>query len=695
MINTFCENVAVHARTAITFGATNTVIGGDVSIAPGTAITLMPPLIDGSLASRVDAELFNDSLDKSFLDALASRDDAHAFESEIGNTTFTPGTWYASTGNINIAASTTVILDGEGDPDAEFLFQASIAMWVGAGVNVVLKNGTKWENVLWVTGTMFTAGANADFYGSILSGEKIVFGADVNMHGCVVSKTAITFGANDLLTVAVPSPSPSNSPTASPTASPSHSPTSSPTVSPTTAAAISMAGCDGELYYPETIEFLENECPEDIQLVVINGATEYGDVPPIHILSQDQDTVTFQVHQNMFPGTVSLPGSVSYMSTAYYTAPNGDPTCSVNAAVTQHDNLIFTAGCMHMTPISIVDVWVVDAALNADYDTAKLFDWCPNKDTVLPSVQYTFKLQCVSLCVPSSAPSDSPSVSPSDSPSASPSVVELTILEKVLITFAVHAGTAITFAGSTVTCGDVGYGTAATGDSGVEDDEETYESTINSTALGIAITDVWAAGMAPRDNSTAIPDTPAAVIPVEGITFTPGNWNATTLTVIAGATIILDGQGDPDAEFHFQIENTMWMGAGCTITLINGATADNVLWAIGTTLTVGATARLQGSFVAGTAVTFGADTVVEGSVLAGTATFGAGTYIGGSVISGTAITFGAATQVDGSVVGLTAITFAAGNVIEGSCPTESSSASPSAAPSGATRRRMRGPPMKI
>jgi hypothetical protein len=67
-------------------------------------------------------------------------------------------------------------------------------------------------------------------------------------------------------------------------------------------------------------EILENECPADIELIAINGTAEHGDVPPIHILSQDQDTVTFQVNQNMFPG------SVLHMHTQHFhSVPNSDP----------------------------------------------------------------------------------------------------------------------------------------------------------------------------------------------------------------------------------------------------------------------------------------------------------------------------------------------------------------------------------
>jgi choice-of-anchor A domain-containing protein len=182
---------------------------------------------------------------------------------------------------------------------------------------------------------------------------------------------------------ATPSPTTKN-PTAEP--APTSSPSKAPSMAPT-----------------PTIEILENECPDDIQLLAVNGITEYGDVPPIHILAQDQYTVTFQVHQNWFAG------SVSYMYTQYPAVPNGETCCLANANVTQSDTLTFTAECMHMAPVSIIDLWVVDAALDADLDTAEIPECCHSpEDAVLPTVQYTFQLHCVPQCVPTSAPTEAP-----------------------------------------------------------------------------------------------------------------------------------------------------------------------------------------------------------------------------------------------------------------------------------------------
>ena len=131
--------------------------------------------------------------------ATARRDDAQAFVVDISGKTFPPGTWKSS--SITVAADMTVILDGEGDPDSKFLFQSTTHMVFGASVKFKLINGAKWENVLWATGTYFTAGASVDFYGSILATGKVVLGASTTVHGCVISLASVMFGASVLLTV--------------------------------------------------------------------------------------------------------------------------------------------------------------------------------------------------------------------------------------------------------------------------------------------------------------------------------------------------------------------------------------------------------------------------------------------------------------------------------------------------------------
>jgi hypothetical protein len=85
-------------------------------------------------------------------------------------------------------------LDGDGDENSQFIFQAR-SLVTFANTNIVLTNGAKAENVLWVFSAASVHGADSIIEGSILAGGSITTGAGVILHGCAVSLTTITFGA--------------------------------------------------------------------------------------------------------------------------------------------------------------------------------------------------------------------------------------------------------------------------------------------------------------------------------------------------------------------------------------------------------------------------------------------------------------------------------------------------------------------
>jgi hypothetical protein len=101
----------------------------------------------------------------------------------------------------------------------------------------------------------------------------------------------------------------------------------------------------------------------------------------------------------------------------------------------------------------------------------------------------------------------------------------------------------------------VGAGSATTG--GYILGEGEVASTDDIAILTAAITDVWATAMAPRDNVTDI------LLPEIGdLTFTPGTWRSGTITIAAGATVTLDGQGDHNSLFLFQADTPHAYGCG-------------------------------------------------------------------------------------------------------------------------------------
>ncbi|MFE9789790.1 ice-binding family protein [Nocardia salmonicida] len=78
---------------------------------------------------------------------------------------------------------------------------------------------------------------------------------------------------------------------------------------------------------------------------------------------------------------------------------------------------------------------------------------------------------------------------------------------------------------------------------------------------------------------------PTAPITTEGQTLTSGVYNAVAGIGLNG-TVTLDGQGNPNAVFIFQAATTLITGANSAVTLIDGATAANVFWQVGSSATL-------------------------------------------------------------------------------------------------------------
>lgn len=97
-----------------------------------------------------------------------------------------------------------------------------------------------------------------------------------------------------------------------------------------------------------------------------------------------------------------------------------------------------------------------------------------------------------------------------------------------------------------------------------------------------------------------------------GELFTPGTYKSDSAINIAHGTVVtLSGEGF----YLFQVGTTLVTGAGTKIILTNGARAENVIWALGTTATLGASSVLEGSILAGTAITFGKQAELHGCAL--------------------------------------------------------------------------------
>jgi hypothetical protein len=167
--------------------------------APSTSVTRDAPAARDTGSYTFDGgEVVDDSSDFeasvliAYTAATEVRDDEKALDIEIGGQTFTPGT-YRSSSSINFANGTVITLDGDNDPNPEFLFIAGSSLVTAADTNFILKNGAKAENVLWALGTSAILGARSVVEGSILAGTAITFGIRSTLHGCAVAQSAVIF----------------------------------------------------------------------------------------------------------------------------------------------------------------------------------------------------------------------------------------------------------------------------------------------------------------------------------------------------------------------------------------------------------------------------------------------------------------------------------------------------------------------
>jgi hypothetical protein len=98
-------------------------------------------------------------------------------------------------------------------------------------------------------------------------------------------------------------------------------------------------------------------------------------------------------------------------------------------------------------------------------------------------------------------------------------------------------------------------------------------------------------------------------------TLTAGAYRYTSDAQLTGA-LTLDAQGDPNAQFVFQIASALTTASASSVVLINGASPCNVFWQVGTSATLGSTTAFQGNLMALASISLNNAATVVGRVLA-------------------------------------------------------------------------------
>lgn len=188
--------MAGQSVTCITGG----VINADVSISPGNTLTGFGPCVITGVTHLADGVALQGQNDlTNAYNALFGLPcpPANAIVADLGGTTKAAGVYCTAS---SIGVTGTLTLDGGGDPNATFVFQAGTSL-ITAG-NVVLINGAQAKNVYWQVGTSATLGTASQWQGNILALTSITLVDNANLFGRALARNgSVSLGTNNVITL--------------------------------------------------------------------------------------------------------------------------------------------------------------------------------------------------------------------------------------------------------------------------------------------------------------------------------------------------------------------------------------------------------------------------------------------------------------------------------------------------------------
>jgi len=186
-------------------GVTNTgpsVINGDLGTSPTPAVTGFGGAPNGTvngathqadaLAAQAQADLttaYNNAAGQGPVNTLAT---------ELGGQTLTPGVYNSGSGTFGITG--TLTLNGQGNPNAVFIFKTASTLISASASRVLMINGAQPCHLFWQVGSSATLGTSSSFAGNILALASISLNNGVTVNGRLLARNASVTLINDTIT---------------------------------------------------------------------------------------------------------------------------------------------------------------------------------------------------------------------------------------------------------------------------------------------------------------------------------------------------------------------------------------------------------------------------------------------------------------------------------------------------------------
>lgn len=186
-------------------GVTNTgpsVINGDLGTSPTPAITGFGGAPNGTINGAIHpadalAEQAQADLTTAYNNA-AGQGPVNTLATELGGQTLTPGVYNSESGTFGITG--TLTLNGQGNPDAVFIFKTATTLITASASQMLMINGAQPCHLFWQVGSSATLGTDSVFAGNILALESIELASGVTVLGRLLARNASVTLINDTVT---------------------------------------------------------------------------------------------------------------------------------------------------------------------------------------------------------------------------------------------------------------------------------------------------------------------------------------------------------------------------------------------------------------------------------------------------------------------------------------------------------------